>query len=221
MNLLARRRSLMAASGDEGGLPSEYQQVEWISNEYFMHAGSEYIALLTGQNATYQTELGARIMALAQTGSLANKGMVASRPASTGNVNAFMITPFSSTGKYGFGFFGQWYQCINPDNDWHDYVIANDGLKIDGIVYATPNVSSGDTTKTIVFFAENSGTSMSTARGQKLAYAYIKQNGVLVGQYYPCYRKSDNAIGLFNTVDKTFLSVMGDRSKLTKGSDVN
>ena len=211
----------MAVKTEEPRLPAEYQQVEWISNEHFMHAGSAYIALLTEQKATYQTELGVRIMALAQTGSLANRGMIASRPASTGNTNAFMITPFSSTGKYGFGFFGQWYQCIDSDNDWHDYVIANDGLKIDGTIYATPNVSSGDTTKTIVFFAENSGSSMTTARGQKLAYAYIKQNGVLVGQYYPCYRKSDNEIGLYNTVDNTFLSVIGDRSKLTKGPDVN
>jgi len=48
--------------------------------------------------------------------------------------------------------------------------------------------------------------------------AKLTQNGETLLDLYPCYRKSDNAIGLYDTITDTFYTCLF--GSLTKGSDV-
>lgn len=54
----------------------------------------------------------------------------------------------------------------------------------------------------------------------KLYRLKIYDNGVLLRNFIPCYRKSDTEIGLYDTVTKTFYTNL-DTGTLTKGANVN
>lgn len=43
----------------------------------------------------------------------------------------------------------------------------------------------------------------------------IKENGILLRNYVPCYRKSDNLTGIYDTVNGNFLSCYGSRNFIT------
>lgn len=47
----------------------------------------------------------------------------------------------------------------------------------------------------------------------------VKKNSTIVGNFYPCYRKSDNAIGFYDTVSENFYTNAGTGS-FEKGGDI-
>lgn len=53
----------------------------------------------------------------------------------------------------------------------------------------------------------------------RLYYFYFNQDGTDVFNMVPCYRKSDNEIGMYDLVSKTFYANAGTGA-FTKGSDV-
>lgn len=61
----------------------------------------------------------------------------------------------------------------------------------------------------------NSNVSSASANTQwysnvwKIYYFRIYDNGTLIRNYLPCYRKSDNVVGMYDTVNKTFNSAIG------------
>jgi hypothetical protein len=52
----------------------------------------------------------------------------------------------------------------------------------------------------------------------KLYYCKLYDNDVLVRNLIPCYRKSDNAIGMYDTINKVFYTNSGSETFL-KGND--
>lgn len=212
---MSRRRTLMAAK--RSLLPPEYQLLEWLQSYYIASGGGDPYTINTTQQATYQTELR---MVVAAVGDLtaAGRSFIAARPADTGNTNALMITSFSSEPKFGFGFFGAWYQAITRDTNFHEYVVSNTNLSVDGVSYGTPLVSSGNSGKTLRIFGEN-GQSRLVAREQKLKHIAIKQNGVLAFDAYPCYRKSDDKNGFYDLVSNSFFTC-SNANLFTRGAEI-
>lgn len=203
--MMDRRRALMMV-GKKSILPPEYQLLDWLESYYYEANSDDYI-IDTNQRATYQTELH---MIVAAVGNItaAGRNFISARPSNTGATNALVIAPFSSAQKFGFGFFGEWYQAIARDTDFHEYIVSNENLSIDGVSYGTPLVSSGDTGKTLWIFGEN-GQSRFAGRKQKLKLIEIKQNRVLAFEAFPCYRKSDEKNGFYDIVSNSFCTCPG------------
>ncbi len=217
MTLMERRRALMGAQGSNTPiLPPEYQQLEWLQSYYYETAVDNYI-INTNQRATYQTELEMVVAAVGDTAAT-GRSFISARPSNTGATNAFLILPFSSSPTFGFGFFGGWYPAIARDNDFHEYIVSNANLSVDGVSYGTPSVASGDTTKTLWIFGEN-GSSRFAGRLQKMKYITIKQNGVLAFHGIPCYRKSDGKNGFYDLVSNSLFSCSG-ANQFTRGPEL-
>jgi hypothetical protein len=69
-------------------------------------------------------------------------------------------------------------------------------------------------------FARNVDGQASGFSNRKLGAFKIWDNGILIRNYIPCYRKSDNVIGLYDLVNNVFYTNAGTGTFL-KGADVN
>lgn len=96
-------------------------------------------------------------------------------------------------------------QAIPYDNNRHMYILGDGKLKIDGVSYGTLTKYSFTSVVPITFFMSNGNTAggsgwyMAAASGYGY-YAYIKKNGVMLFEGYPCRRNSDGRIGMYDTV---------------------
>ena len=210
--MMDRRRALMAAQEPNTPiLPGEYQQVEWLENTSTITSGV-YNSFNTKISATYDTELGIDVQYID-----GGRNILTCSPTSSGNTSMFGLMVFSG-GTLGFGFFGNWIYGIEKDNNFHRYLLANGVATIDGTDVGGVSVQSGATSKYIKFFSENRSTEFNACH-QRIKFAYIKQAGVLVGEYYPCYRIADGVLGFYNTIDNSFITKTGTGT-ITKGADV-
>ena len=69
----------------------------------------------------------------------------------------------------------------------------------------------------IAIFSQN--TSGSIASSMKLYYFKIYDNGIPIRSFVPCYRKSDNVIGLYDTITNEFYVNKG-KGNFIKGNDL-
>lgn len=98
------------------------------------------------------------------------------------------------------------------------HTIAHDktGVKIDGEQFATFSNASVRKNKNVFLFGTSVNTRPTWARIYSLQ---IIENGSLVRDFVPCYRKADNEIGMFDLVSNTFFTNAGTGT-FTKGADV-
>ena len=100
--------------------------------------------------------------------------------------------------------------------------LSKNGVYENGINVLLPysNLSFGETNKHIFVFARSSNDGMAERFVEMKLYKFsIKENDVLIKEFIPCYRKSDEEIGLYDTVSKTFYTNAGTGTFL-KGADV-
>ncbi len=71
-----------------------------------------------------------------------------------------------------------------------------------------------------IFGKNGGGSSQERGNGYRLNYFKMYDNNLLVRNFIPCYRKSDNVIGLYDLVGKQFYTNAGTGT-FVKGSDVN
>lgn len=115
---------------------------------------------------------------------------------------------------------------INEDDIWHYFLLSNTYIGIDDTRIQVTNDTIVDD-RTVVVFARKNDTNASQIDVVKnegwWACKYFKIyniSGALVRDFIPCYRKSDNEIGLYDLVTKTFFTNQGTGTFL-KGPDVN
>lgn len=180
--------------------PAEYQKVEYLQS-----SGSEYIDTgvygdkttsleLTMQRITPITTV-ARVFG-SRTG-VASNGFFLSTLA---NGKVYIDAGSSNSGTQ------QTAQC-----SWTlakvNIGIDDTGYSYDGVSYSWASDHHGQsftTPDTLLVFNAYSGGSTSTGVEAKLYSITIKKNGVAVFNGIPCYRKSDNEPGLYDTVSGTF-----------------
>lgn len=85
------------------------------------------------------------------------------------------------------------------------------------------NISIGNIsttfTQTLIMFGRNSSGTISSS-AQKIYYNQITDGNNIIRNFIPCYRKSDNVVGMYDTVNKEFYTNKGT-GEFLKGSDVN
>ena len=123
--------------------------------------------------------------------------------------------------------FGNQYDKINYITDgWTTrltFHIDKNGVKENGVVKGTfsDTITFDEIdTLTLTLFARNSDGIIGRFAKMKLYSSVIKNNETVVSNLIPCYRKSDNEIGMYDTVSQTFYTNQGTGTFL-KGEDVD
>lgn len=103
----------------------------------------------------------------------------------------------------------------NKNNTMYAYV---NGTQIGSSTIYGQNLLASNSK--LFIFARNDGYTPATAFGSfKLYSCKIYNNGNLMRNFIPCYRKADNEIGLYDGVSKVFYTNAGTGT-FTKGQDV-
>ena len=206
--LMARRRAMMGKK-QSGGLPNDYQEVEYVQSD-----GVPYIQTDHKFNGTAKVKV-----RLACVGNQSTSNYFGVNEQATGALVAFGVISFSSAHKLGFFVFGGQVQAIPFDNVFHDYYISKDGVSVDGTSYTlSGTVRPSQITKSLKLFRFVAGGNASLSPS-KLGRIEISLDGNDY-LYVPCYRKSDDEIGFYELTTQTFYTNANNTGTFTKGADV-
>lgn len=174
-----------------GGLPSAYQQVEYLQAD-----GTQYIN--TGIIPNSGSEISVKAAILASGGYFGILQSVS---------NGYSRWHFNRSATK----LEVWRQSsgntvtINPDNSVHDYYISNSLVRIDATAKAQ-TTSQYETTLPFYLFARNSNGTAGNFCSAKLYFFSISQNSVLKMMLVPCYRKSDSKPGMYDILNGVFFT---------------
>ena len=169
-------------------LPSEYQEVEYIESD-----GNQYINsnISCDQNSKVEVEFSSSATACGVLGSQANA------------IGLTLNFSNDSSTRWGtYALFG-YTSCL--DGDRHIIEFSRDGLYDNKTLAWTPTQNTFTTGDIWVGKINGAGTS----NQKKIYYAKIWNNNTLVRDFIPCYRKSDNVIGLYDLVNNQFYTNAG------------
>lgn len=184
-------------------LPSEYQRVEYLG----VSSNNPYID--TGVTGDQKTKAEVTFSSSGDTqvclfGYQANAVGITFNLSQTSN-----NTRFGAWAKVGWG-------SDMFDGNKHTVEISQSGLYQDGTLADTPTAQTFTTGNFTLFKADGAVT-----YGNKTIYGCrIWNDGVLQRDFIPCYRKSDNVIGMYDLVEGNFYTNVGTGS-FTKGSNLN
>lgn len=215
MQLASKSGLSVVAEGEGGGgstarLPAEYQEVEYIE------AGTSGPYLNTGIYATNVYGFEFEFQPGTWTGDSWNSMM-------SGTIdNATLGYYYRPTGYY----LRHRGTEISSDmtginvNLFHKYVLGNNKFTIDGVqkgnAVSTSLPWGTSQANVCIFNAANSGR---TAVGKLKSCILYDQNGDKLVELVPCYRKSDNVVGVYDIENGSFITNAGSGS-FSKGPDV-
>lgn len=205
---------------ESGGLPSEYQEVEYIANTITTQTNGSYIDL----GFTFN-ESATSIINFIPTSS---GGAYVFGAAENSGKLRYMITDNSAQSVL-YGYNGSSYKALsfaNYNGEKHIKYTAKEGLlKCEDLIN---NTSAQQTeqksfvmTNNLYLFAQNYNGSARVANiATKIkSFSYYDKTDTLICDLVPCYRKSDGVIGMYDIVRRIFLTNVGSGS-FTKGADV-
>jgi len=190
-------------------IPNGYQQIEYIES-------SRTQAVRGYQKLNQDSRV---VICFAQTGEIgeANNYIFGARYDS--DTSAFYST-IRANGQvdYGYGGLNETSAIINNDGI-HVFDCNKTNFYIDGKLVKTANAATFETpTKSgIAGIYANSNNYFGSVR----VYYYAEYaSGVLIAEYFPCVRLSDNAVGMYDVVNQVFCENAGTGS-FTAGENVN
>lgn len=192
---MSRRLMLRNASGG-GGLPNEYQQVEWIG-----HTQNKYSYVLITYPNYWTFNLGKIVVEMTiPSGSTTNPVVFGG-----GYANGTCTSPyFDLNGAVGN------CTCVPKLSDVSD-------KKQKTTYVLTPKTGTQKSQADFGYSALGWDSNSFTTSIQAYSIFVYDRNDNVLFNGIPCYRKSDNVIGLFDAVNQAFFPVRGTWSK---GADV-
>ena len=107
-----------------------------------------------------------------------------------------------------------------PNKKWYKKLISNKGkVTINGNTYINNATKSFSVNRPLYIFAGNMKGSLEQPTSYQLEYFKVYDNDTLVRDYVPCYRRTDNAAGLYDLVNNTFYPNVGT-GNFTIGSEI-
>lgn len=200
MNYLQKKKKAMLNAIASGGLPSEYQQCEYIAS-----SGTQYIDMDYIPNPSTEFLMDYQFISATN-----------SRIGST------------SGGRFYIGRVGANWQCGMGDtyntqisggnSNRHIFETRADGFYVDDSKIWSGTLNQ-TTYATIYLFGLNASGSLSFQHSAQCYEVKIFESGSLVKHFIPCYRKSDTEIGLYDLIGRQFYTNDGTGT-FTKGQDV-
>ena len=192
-------------------LPSGYQQVEYIES-----TGTQYVD--TNVLITNNSKLTLDISFNSNTDGDYVNGI-------SGNFSAGRFAVGNGYGNYTGFYFGVANENLwagTRDTNRHKFFIDMPNLTygIDNTVYnKTAYTYPTFTNNYFCLFARNQKSNIGSYAKQKFYSCQIYDNGTIVRNFIPCYRISDNVIGLYDMINRKFYTNAGTGTFL-KGADV-
>ena len=211
MNGILRRRRLTMMKATESGLPSSYQQVEWIES----NVGP---AIDTGRYAKLSTKIECGMQ---RPGTYGGSGY----PSLFGCINPTLSLSIQNGGTNAYVTFGNSGEKSMTNmffGSIHDVVVDKTGVQYDGITKATYSATTLVENQDIhiaIFGRYKGGADFYAGVHARCSYFKIYEDGILVRDLVPCYRKSDNEIGMYDLVEGEFLTNC-NTGAFTKGADI-
>lgn len=187
-------------------LPNGYQEVEYIKS-----TGSQYIdtGFIPNQNTGIEI--------IADYTNLTQSTLIASRTAINQNAFGFLVISTGTT-RYDYGTNTYNIGTITGKNT---YKLDKNLAYLNGqLIYTFPPTTINSTFSLTMFSLNTGGTQGSYANGGKIYSCKIWDNGVLVRDFIPCYRKRDNVIGMYDMVNNVFYTNLGTGT-FEKGDNVS
>lgn len=183
-------------------LPDEYQEVEYIQS-----SGSQYIN--TGVNPKIKPRVVIKMAMINPDDSDYFGNSPINGSAFFGNFSSYGLNfyRYGSTSALNTG-------ISVKQNQWHEWDISQ-SVYLDGYLrYTTTNTYTYNSNQIsiCIFKCRNYAT-------YQLAYFILYDGEEKVREFYPCYRKSDSAIGLYDKVTNKFYPNNGN-GVFIKGADV-
>ena len=190
-------------------LPNLYQEVEYIESD-----GNQYIdtGYVPNQNTEFEVEY-----------ELNKKGtygiIFGGEQAYSNNAFHMYVSGWPQMWDIGFGKFFTYAKEVEL-NKKIKYKINKTNYYFDNVEYTYTGNTTFDNARAVYLFADNRSSVLLDVNAQKKIYkCSIKDNNTLVRNFVPCYRKSDNVIGMYDTVNKVFYTNQGTGTFL-KGPDI-
>lgn len=171
-------------------LPEGYQQVEYIES-----TGTQYID--TGFKPNQDT----KVEIYGQQVSYNYNSLFGVNP-------LFVVT--SSGGKYAFRYNNTTFATSVSSLGIAKLVLDKNNAYINDVLVNTFSAGTFQATYNACLFARaNAGGGIEEKGSSKIYYAKIWDNGTLIRDFIPCYRKSDNEIGMYDLVNNVFYTNQG------------
>lgn len=195
-------------------LPNAYQEVEYISSN-----GGQYID--TGFIPDNNTAVEVKFKASTNTD---NGWVFGAREAADTKCFAVILHkgsysyPQDIRSDYGTSTPLNYNSGINLTNNIVTVLKDKNVVYVNGVQRLTHTVQTFTCPVSMYLFKINSANGGNHNSYTTMYYAKIWDSGTLIRYYIPCYRKSDNAIGMYDLVNNTFAEGVGT---FTKGNDVS
>lgn len=215
-----RRRVIMGQK--KSRLPSEYQEVEWIAGD---DTGGPMLQIGTLSSVNVDIKFTAQFKRI-------NNG--SGYPAPVSWLPAFNDTQVLINQHQGVEVDGVLYVTfgntvdkylsnigVSAISDFYDYHLNKDVFSIgqNGTELFTTSIGASTfNTGTLCILGKASDNCPSDAKFKSLIITNTTNNTVIYN-FIPCYRKSDNVIGMYDIVNAVFIT-NSRRGNLTKGLDV-
>lgn len=200
-------------------LPNEYQEVEYIENTGTQYLLTDFIFRKDLENPKIEW----KHMQIAKP---TNDNMLFGYTASGGAVyfEYYETVDRGFSGIGGIRYAGIPYPSSLRLNNVAVCSINKEKLILNGTEFSSNGVYTNLTTvnpMSIFAWTNSNGTSGSYInKGARIYYLRFYNGDKLLGNFIPCYRKSDNEIGMYDTVSQTFYTNQGTGTFL-KGEDVD
>ena len=180
-------------------LPSQYQEVEYIES-----TGTQYID--TGFIANQDTAVELKFKVTNNT-----TGFLYSARKNVGGISYSLVWVIGSNNTSKIRFDYSTRQLSFDSNVDNTYIVKQDKNKcyIDGIYKDEHTYSNFTSPSNMLIFATNSSGTVGSYVSSKLYYFKIWDNGTLVRDFIPCYKKETGEAGLYDKVNGLFYKNSG------------
>lgn len=211
--MMLKKQYMMYAPKKKGRLPSAYQEVEYIQG-----TGTQYINTLviptskTGWEIEFEQEKKSIWYFGVDTGWTTNGfGFNVYKPQNETNIYPLLYIN-SSASIEGF-------ETLEANKR---YVVkyGNGLLRVNSTEYSVPSFTGTQTNPIYTNSINRNGTPDSIKQGTGKIYSLkFYEDNTIIRDFIPCYRKSDNEVGLYDIVGNKFYTNQGSGTFL-KGADV-
>lgn len=194
-------------------LPIEYQQVEYIES-----TGTQYID--TGVIPTSNTTLEATIQFTKDYTNTTEKALSGITGDGAERLTFGYVSTVSTTNFY-IGIANVNHTSnVAFDTKKHKFILQGNGTWSIDNQQGTINVDNLQTSRSIFVFARNNKTVIDAFSKMRLFSYKIYDENLLLLNLIPCYRKSDNVIGMYDLVNNVFYTNSGTGTFL-KGANAS
>lgn len=181
-------------------LPSEYQQVEYIES-----TGTQYLD--TGFIPNQDT----KVIVDYQYTAITDAFLFGSRTSSTSNAYAVNVGSSATKAFTSYGKTGN-VTYANPDTKRHVIIKDKNLFYVDGVLKLTQAAQNFTAPGSLEIFAAYNGSTKGYLPSKARIFSFkIYDNGTLVRDFVPCYRKNDGVAGMYDLVNNTFYSSVGTK----------